>query len=145
MHMVRRIRRRRAIGAAILLTALLLPTTAGTASAAKAVPKKVCDHDWTKGTWHIRQLIKCAAERWGSPGTPRKAVTVARCESELKPDAYNPNGYGGLFQQAIRFWPSRSDRWGQPNRSVYNARANIIVSIQMAAASGSWSAWGGCG
>ena len=39
----------------------------------------------------------------------------------------------------------RAERWGQPNRSVFNGRANIIVSIRMAASLRSWSAWGGCG
>jgi hypothetical protein len=143
--MVRRISIRRALGAAILLAALLGPGSSGPAHAATSVSGKVCDFDWTKGTWHIRQLIKCAAERWDSPGTPKQAVAVAMCESELDPEAYNPNGYGGLFQQAMRHWPDRAERWGQPDRSVFNGRANIIVSVRMAASLRSWSAWGGCG
>jgi len=69
---------------------------------------------------------------------------VALCESNLRPGAYNPNGYAGLFQQATRYWADRADRWGQPDRSVFNARANAIVSIRMARALGSWSAWAGC-
>jgi hypothetical protein len=142
--MVRNRHIRRALGAA-LIAALFVPGTAGTAGAANAVPGKVCDFDWTKGTWHVRQLIKCAAERWDSPGTPADAVAVAECESKLRPDAYNPNGYAGLFQQAVSHWPERAERWGQPGRWVFNGRANIIVSIRMAASLGSWSAWGGCG
>ncbi|HSJ50951.1 MAG TPA: hypothetical protein VLA90_06660 [Actinomycetota bacterium] len=145
IHMVRHIHRRRAFVAAALTTALFVAGTPATASAGQTVPKKVCGYDWTRGTWHIRQLIKCAAERWGSPGTPKQAVAIADCESQLEPDAHNPNGYAGLFQQAVRYWPGRADRWGQPNRSVYNARANVIVSIRMASAAGSWNAWGGCG
>jgi hypothetical protein len=134
---------RRALVAALASVWLLAGSPAG--AQADEVPLHVCDYDWRAGTWHLKQLIKCAARRWDSPGTPTKAVEVARCESHLDPDAYNPNGYAGLFQQATRYWPGRADRWGQPDRSVYNARANIIVSIRMARALGSWSAWGGCG
>jgi len=79
-----------------------------------------------------------------SQPSPAQAVAVARCESHLRPRAYNSGGYAGLFQQATRYWPTRSHTYGQPHRSVYNGRANIIVSIRMAAADGSWSAWG-CG
>lgn len=136
---------RRAIGAAFTTMALATVGPATTASAENEVPLRICDQDWRDGTWHVKQLIRCAARRWDSPGTPRKAVAVARCESRLRPKAYNPNGYAGLFQQATRYWPDRSERWGQPDRSVFNGRANVIVSIRMAAAVDSWNAWGGCG
>jgi hypothetical protein len=139
--MIRRISIRRALVAA-LASACLTGMPVG--AQAQEVPQKVCDQDWRQGTWHIRQLIKCAARRWDSPGTPSKAVEVARCESHLNPAAYNSGGYGGLFQQSTRYWPGRAERWGQPDRSVFNGRANIIVSIRMAHALGSWSAWGGC-
>ncbi len=141
--MVRAIHIRRALLAA-LIAALLFPATIGTAGAAPRVPGRVCDYDWRRGTWQIKQLIRCVAARWDSPGSPAHAVAVAACESELRPEAYNPNGYAGLFQQAQPYWPDRADRWGQPDRSVFNGRANAIVSIRMAAASGSWSAWAGC-
>jgi hypothetical protein len=143
--MVRHRHIRRALLAAFTITALLLPSTAGTASAADAVPRRVCDFDWRRGTWHVKQLIRCAAARWDSPGSPAVAVEVARCESELRPRAYNPNGYAGLYQQATSHWPGRAEQWGQEGRSVFNGRANIIVSVRMAAAAGSWSAWAGCG
>lgn len=136
---------RRALVAALTTTALLVPGTTGIASATTEVPPRICDHDWREGVWHVRQLIRCAAEHWNSPGTPGKAVAVAECESHLRPRAYNPNGYAGVFQQALRYWPHRADNWGQPDRSAFNGRANVIVSIRMAAAMGSWSAWAGCG
>ncbi len=146
--MTRRTHIRRGLFAAITATGLLLPTTAQDASANDAphsIPLRVCDFDWREGTWHIKQLIKCAAERWDSPGTPEQAVAVARCESNLRVQAYSSGGYAGLFQQSTRYWPGRAARWGQPDRSVFNGRANIIVSIRMAASAGSWSAWAGCG
>jgi hypothetical protein len=143
--MVRHIVRRRALVAALASAALLSGIPTGAAAEEERVPLRVCDYDWREGTWQLKQLIKCAARRWDSPGSPRRAVEVARCESGLDPDAYNPNGYAGLYQQAVRYWPGRAERWGQPDRSVFNGRANIIVSIRMAHALGSWSAWGGCG
>lgn len=143
--MVRRTHIRRLLLAAFTTTALLAPGTDPAASASQMVPERICDHDWSEGTRYIRMLIKCAARQWDSPGTPRRAVAVARCESSLRPDAYNPNGFAGLFQQATRYWPERAVYWGQPDRSVFNARANVIVSIRMAADAGSWRAWAGCG
>ncbi|HEY7660658.1 MAG TPA: hypothetical protein VIC58_08695 [Actinomycetota bacterium] len=143
--MIRRPILRRAFVAALASASLLVPAHTAPSAEAAEVSRQVCDHDWREGTWHIRQLIKCAARRWDSPGTPAKAVQVAQCESHLNPRAYNGNGgYAGLFQQSTRYWPGRAHRWGQPNRSVFNGRANIIVSIRMAGALGSWSAWGGC-
>jgi hypothetical protein len=142
--MIRRPRNRRAVGAALIATAVALAAPATTAGAVEEVPRRICAYDWREGTWHLKQLIKCAARRWDSPGAPDKAIAVARCESNLQPKAYNPNGYAGLYQQATAYWPDRADRWGQPDRSVFSGRANIIVSIRMAASLGSWSAWGGC-
>jgi hypothetical protein len=142
--MIRRTIAGRALGAALMTVALTMAGPATTASAADEVPRRICDYDWREGTWHIKQLIKCAARHWNSPGTPLKAIQVAHCESELEPKAYNPNGYAGLFQQATQFWPDRADHWGQPDRSVFNGRANVIVSIRMAASMTSWSAWAGC-
>ncbi len=136
---------RRALVAALTSASLLAPAHAAVAAEADQVPLRICDIDWRQGTSHIERLIRCAARRWDSPGTPAKAVEVARCESHLRPGAYNPNGYAGLFQQSTRYWPDRAHRWGQPHRSVFNARANIIVSVRMARSLGSWSAWAGCG
>jgi hypothetical protein len=142
--MIRRRIARHALGAALMTAALAMAGPATTASATDEVPRRICDYDWREGTWHIKQLIKCAARHWNSPGTPLKAIQVAHCESELEPKAYNPNGYAGLFQQATRYWPDRADHWGQPDRSVFNGRANVIVSIRMASSMNSWSAWAGC-
>ena len=129
-----------ALATATLLIAL--PAPSGLAKQ-NEVSHRICDYDWRVGTWQLKQLIKCAARRWDSPGAADKAIEIARCESDLNPGAKN-GSYAGLFQQATPYWPERSDRWGQPDRSVYNARANVIVSIRMAASDRSWSAWAGC-
>jgi hypothetical protein len=135
---------RRALVAALASASLVAPASTAAAHEAKTVPVRLCIYDWHAGTWQIKQLIRCAAHRWDSPGTPRQAVSVARCESKLNPRAYNSSGYAGLFQQSTWYWPGRAHRWGQDDRSVFNGRANIIVSIRMAHALGSWSPWAGC-
>jgi hypothetical protein len=142
--MIRRPTMRRALVAALASVSLMVPALLAAAAEAAEILPRVCDYDWRDGTWHVKQLIKCAARRWDSPGAPSKAIEVARCESDLRPAAYNSNGYAGLFQQATRYWPGRADHWGQPDRSVFNGRANIIVSIRMAHSYGSWSPWAGC-
>ena len=142
--MIRRPTMRRALVAVLASASLLAPASASVAREAQTVPVRVCDFDWRAGNWQIKQLIRCAARRWNSPGSPRQAISVARCESHLNPRAYNSSGYAGLFQQSTRYWPGRADQWGQEDRSVFNGRANIIVSIRMAHAWGSWSPWAGC-
>ena len=93
----------------------------------------------------MRRLIRCAAHRWPVPGGGYKAIAVADCESNLGPTALSDSGsYAGLFQQSTLYWPSRARTFGQNDRSVFNGRANVIVSIRMAHAARSWGAWAGC-
>jgi hypothetical protein len=106
-----------------------------------SVSSRFCDYRWQQGPWQVRQLIRCAARRWHVAGGPDRAVAVALCESHLRPKAYNPGGYGGVFQQSTRYWPDRSGRFGFHRWSVFNGRANIIVSVRMAHAYG-WGGWG---
>lgn len=141
--MSRRRTMRRALVAGLVSVSVLVPGAAA-AAGTQTVPDHVCDHEWQRGTRQVKRLIWCAAHHWDSPGWPKKAIEVARCESNLNPRAYNAGGYAGLFQQATRYWGTRAERWGLGQRSVFNARANIIVSVRMARAAGSWSAWGGC-
>jgi hypothetical protein len=110
---------------------------------APLVPRPVCHHDWREGTRELKQLITCAARRWGVPGGARKALAVARCESGLRPRAYNPAGYAGVYQQALVYWDERARHFGFAGRSPFNGRANVIVSLRMASAVG-WGPWG-CG
>jgi hypothetical protein len=138
---------RRALVAALASASLLAPAVfSATAAVARTVPQHVCDYDWQRGTWHIKQLIRCAAHRWSVPGGAYKAIAVADCESHLNPGARSTSGsYAGLFQQSTAYWPSRARHYGQGDRSAFNGRANIIVSIRMAHGARSWGAWAGCG
>lgn len=101
--------------------------------------------DWLRDTAHF---IRCAARVWKAPGTPGFVVSVARCESGLRPSAYNPNGHGGLFQQDTGDWRSRENKYLNPlgfgDPSWSNGEANTIVSIRMAKSDGTWSQQWGC-
>jgi hypothetical protein len=153
---------RRSFAAALMLTVLLTAaplissvaaantghgTTSGGTTAdrttARTLPRRICDIDWKRSPFQLKRLIRCAARRWDVAGGPDKAVAVARCESRLNPRAYNPGGYAGVFQQATRYWPSRATNYGFPDYSVYNGRANVMVSVRMAHRGG-WGPWS-CG
>lgn len=120
-----------------LVAALLAPATASLAHHHPGY--RACDFHWWKGRWHTKQLIRCQSER-SEVGTD-VALRVARCESGLRPKAYNPaSGASGIFQQLSRYWPRRAKRYGFEDWDVFNGRANIIVSLRMAAHDG-WGHW----
>jgi hypothetical protein len=126
--------------AAPLISAAGASTTTTTTERSATVARRVCDYDWKRSTYQLKRLIRCAARRWDVSGGPDKAVSVARCESRFDPDAYNPGGYAGVYQQATRYWPSRASTYGFRDYSVYNGRANIMVSVRMAHRGG-WGPW----
>jgi hypothetical protein len=132
---------RRPLAAALILTALLTVSPLATpAEATTTVRRSVCSYEWKRSTYQLKRLIRCAARRWPVSGGPHKALSVARCESRFDPRAYNSGGYAGVFQQSTRYWPSRATDYGFRDSSVYNGRANIIVSVRMAHRGG-WGPW----
>lgn len=70
-----------------------------------------------------------------------KALDIAECESNLDPDAWNPAGYGGLFQHAAVAWSTRAESAGWPGASIFNPQANTAVSAWLAYKDGWWH-WG---
>ena len=139
--------RRHTVAALMIVAALstfpaLLHQTPAHASGQResSISSRVCDYDWKSSTRGVKQLIRCAARRWHVSGGPDKALGVARCESHFHPKAYNSGGYAGVFQQSTKYWPGRADTFGFPDWSVYNGRANVIVSVRMAHRNG-WGAW----
>ncbi len=136
--------RRHAV-AALSIAAILtvVPATishAGIPEGRLEAPAKICDYDWQKGTWHIKQLIRCAADHWNVPGGESTALAVADRESKFRPDAYNPSGCAGIYQHMLRYWPGRAAAYGFSGWSAYNARANIIVTMRMVKQAG-WGPW----
>jgi hypothetical protein len=131
--------RRRGVLVAALAISMLFAFPVGSAVAGTRVKASVCDYRWRDGARQVKKTIRCAARRWDVPGGPRKALSVARCESGFDPHAYG-SGNAGVFQQALPYWPGRATQYGLPGRSAYNGRANVIVSIRMAHAGG-WGPW----
>ncbi len=94
----------------------------------------------------VVQTIRCGVRRWAVVGGSAKALAVARCESGLDEHAY-ANGNAGVFQQRVVYWPARWRSYHaavglrlEVRRSVFNARANVLVSIRYAHLYG-WGAW----
>jgi hypothetical protein len=86
----------------------------------------------------VRQMIRGLAIEYGvDVGT---AMRVAACESGFNPRARSAL-YGGVFQQSLHHWPTRARSYGHPGASVYDAYANIDVSLHMAKNVG-WGHWG---
>lgn len=107
------------------------------------VAEHVCQIDWRDGEWQVRQLIRCAADRWRVPGGASMALYVADRESEFLPKAYNGySGARGIFQHLSRYWPGRADTFGFGGWSAFNARANIMVTMRMVHRQGDWNDWG---
>jgi hypothetical protein len=141
-----RIRLRRLVAALTIAVAVctvpasMLSTRAHAAARRSSVRSTMCDIPWQKGPLQVRHLIRCSARRWRVSGGPDKAVRVARCESRFRPKARNPAGYSGIFQQSTKYWRHRAKAFGFPRWSVYNGRANVMVSIRMAHRWG-WGGW----
>ena len=138
---------RRHMVAALSIAAILSVVPASVSQAATVgarrdaqVPAKVCDYDWRKGTFQVRRLIRCAAERWKVPGGARLALYIADRESHFYPNAYNSSGCAGIYQHMLRYWPDRAKSFGFRGWSAYNARANIMVTMRMVHEDG-WGPW----
>lgn len=71
------------------------------------------------------------------------ALRIAICESSLNTNAYNPAGYGGLFQHSISAWDSRAEAAGWAGASIYDGQANTAVAYWLFSQSG-WSPWPNC-
>ncbi len=137
---------RRIVAAALMLTLVLAAAPSLTTAEARprtTVSRTLCPYDWRRSTYQLKRMIRCAARHWSVAGGPHQALSVARCESHFNPGAYNSGGYAGVFQQATSYWPGRSDTFGFHDYSVFNGRANIMVSLRMAHRAG-WGAWA-CG
>jgi len=81
----------------------------------------------------IERLILKYANKYGVDYN--RVLRIARCESGLRSDAVNGQ-YKGIYQQGITWWAARSSRYGRGGESIFNADANIEVSIAMMAQGG---------
>ena len=142
------IRKGRGLVAASLLTAVIMSFPTSTTSqamvqrdAVRPVSTKICPIDWRKSAWHVKRLIRCAASHFGVDGS--KALYVAWRESRYRPSAYNDGGgAAGIYQHLLRYWPDRARDYGFADRSAFDARVNIFVTMRMVREYG-WDPWGG--
>lgn len=138
---------RRAIVATLILTAILTAFPIAQASAITTAEgrytytsRKICAIDWRESTWHVKKLVRCAARHYGVSVTT--AMAVADRESHFHPRAYNASSCAkGVYQHLCRYWPDRAYQYGFRDKSAFNARANIIVSMKMVKRYG-WGPWG---
>jgi hypothetical protein len=88
----------------------------------------------------VKGMIRGLAKRHNL--SVAKSLSVAKCESNFNPKAYNPAGpWAGVYQQDTDYWPGRAKKWGHKGESVFDPYANVDVSLKMARASG-WHHWG---
>lgn len=81
------------------------------------------------------------ASAW--PGDDRKAVRVARCESNLNPRAISKSGkYRGLFQFDRVTWASHGGKGDPAQASVQEQTARTWQASKQGR---SWSRWPVCG
>lgn len=83
-------------------------------------------------------MIRCVFARLGLDW--RKAQAVAECESHSDPEAFNPGGYGGVFQHHIGSWAARAALWGHKGAHWSDGYSNVHVSAQMVKVQG-WQGW----
>ena len=83
----------------------------------------------------IPDRIRYWAGVYGIDG--ERAIRIGQCESGLNPSAKSGSGlYGGIFQQSFQYWPARAANAGLPGSSIFDAEANIKVSVHMMATQG---------
>jgi hypothetical protein len=140
------IRKCRVLIAASLLTAVIMSFPNATTSEAmiqrdqtRIVSTRICPIDWRQSAWHVKQLIRCAAVHHGV--STETALFVAWRESRYRPSAYNAaGGAAGIYQHLLKYWPDRAEDFGFRDWSVFNARANIMVTMRMVKQYG-WDPW----
>ena len=138
---------RRLTTALVLAAALSLFPTPGPASAGagddkpyRDVSKTICPIEWRRGPRQVQRLVRCAARHWGI--SVRTALYVAGRESNFRHRAYNDSSCAsGIYQHLCHYWPGRARTYGFRDRSAFNARANIIVTMRMVRRGG-WDPWG---
>ncbi len=87
------------------------------------------------GGGDVTSKIYFWASQYGVDGN--RALRIAKCESGLNPSITSSNGlYGGVYQQAYKYWPARAASVGLAGANILDADANIKVSIMMMAKDG---------
>lgn len=126
----------------LAIATLLIGTTWTATAEARPRPRNVYCHyqtaDGRRG-WSnhdVRLLIRCATNKFGVAFST--AYDIARRESGLDEGAVNRySGTSGIYQHVRSYWPSRRATYLNIHPywtlapSVFNARANVMVSVDM--------------
>jgi hypothetical protein len=97
----------------------------------------------------MQRLIGCVFTTW-APGNSGIALYVANRESHFYPWAKNPSSSAsGEFQHLATYWPGRAAAYlnrgwfgkGAWPASVWDPRAQAIVTARMVGPEGNWSPW----
>lgn len=125
----------------VILTAFMAVfVLSGTAQANHA--KWDCGQHWWKGSWHVKEQIKCFAGKYDV--SVSTSIRVADCESGFTPSATN-NRFAGIFQIGDTEWESWYTPWVRwrdwPDKaSRLNGRLNVAVATYHVKHAG-WEAW----
>jgi len=103
-----------------------------------------------KPTWTQREedlTAACVVRRLGANKVNLSDVMrVGECESHWNRVAYNPSGYAGIFQHAIRYWSGRvhsamPEGWRiGPWTRWQNSRSQVVTTVVMVRGGG-WGPW----
>lgn len=75
------------------------------------------------------------------PGMESKALSVVQCESGMNPNAYNPNGYYGLFQLSKYFHERTANSMGYSWSQIFDPYVNARVARVVFNQAGGWGPW----
>lgn len=117
----------------------LAPTTTTTEPPSETTTTTTPDYSGVLSESEARDLFG----RYFSGDDVEVALRIAICESSLNTNAYNPAGYGGLFQHSIAAWDNRAAAAGWAGASIYDGEANTAVAYWLFSQSG-WSPWPNC-
>lgn len=90
---------------------------------------------------NVVNLLDQQIAKHGLQSESARIHRIAKCESGYNSNAKNKNSSAsGVFQQLATYWPARAAKYGFAGASVFDAEANISVSLQMMKA-GMWNHW----
>lgn len=98
--------------------------------------------DITEAYERINPVVSMIQQVFGPHA--QAAISVARCESSLNANAYNPRGISGSHSMGVFqiLYPSTWRGTSQAVRSPYNPIANIVAAHDIFVRDGySWRAW----
>jgi hypothetical protein len=106
-------------------------------------------HDPERGETMMMRLIVCVFAVF-APGQSAYALAIADRESSFYPWAKNPySSASGIMQHLATYWPGRAAAYlhrgwfgkGAWPASVWDPRAQAIVTARMVGPEGDWSPW----